>query len=42
MLHFVAVLWQRNSKEDNGDIKKDAIPLEFAKKDKNGNRSKLN
>ena len=38
---FVDVPRQRNSKEDNADIKKGAIPLEFAKKDKNGNRSKL-
>lgn len=38
---FVDVPRQRNSKEDNADIKKGAIPLAFAKKDKNGNRSKL-
>jgi len=38
---FVDVPRQRNSKEDNADIKKGAIPLEFAKKDKNGKRSKL-
>ena len=38
---FVDVPRQRNSKEENTDIKKGAVPLEFAKKDKNGNRSKL-
>ena len=38
---FVDVPRQRNSKEDNADIKKGAIPLGFAKKDKNGKRSKL-
>ena len=38
---FVDVPKQRNSKEDNADIKKGATPLEFAKKDKNGKRSKL-
>ena len=38
---FVDVPRQRNSREDNADIKKGAIPIEFAKKDKNGNRSKL-
>jgi IS5 family transposase len=38
---FVDVPRQRNSKDDNADIKKGAVPLEFAKKDKNGNRSKL-
>lgn len=38
---FVDVPRQRNSKEDNADIKKGAIPLEFAKKDKNGKMSKL-
>ena len=38
---FVDVPRQRNSREDNADIKKDAVPLEFAKKDKNGKRSKL-
>ena len=38
---FVDVPRQRNSKEDNADIKKGAIPVEFAKKDKNGKRSKL-
>ena len=38
---FVDVPRQRNSKEDNADIKKGATPLSFAKKDKNGNRSKL-
>ena len=38
---FVDVPRQRNSKDENADIKKGAVPLEFAKKDKNGNRSKL-
>jgi len=38
---FVDVPRQRNSKEDNADIKKGAIPLEFSKKDKNGKMSKL-
>jgi len=38
---FVDVPRQRNSKAENADIKKGAIPLEFAKKDKNGKRSKL-
>lgn len=38
---FVKVPKQRNKRSDNADIKKGAIPLEFAKKDKNGNSSKL-
>lgn len=38
---FVDVPKQRNSKEENADIKKGAVPLEFAKKDKNGKQSKL-
>lgn len=38
---FVDVPKQRNSKEDNADTKKGAVPLEFGKKDKNGKRSKL-
>jgi len=38
---FVDVPRQRNSKEDNADIKKGAIPIGFSKKDKNGKRSKL-
>jgi IS5 family transposase len=38
---FVDVPRQRNSKEDNADIKKGTIPIEFSKKDKNGNMSKL-
>ena len=38
---FVDVPRQRNSRKDNADIKKDAVPLEFAKKDSNGKRSKL-
>ena len=38
---FVDVPRQRNSREDNADIKKGAIPIEFSKKDKNGKMSKL-
>ncbi len=38
---FVDVPRQRNSKEENADIKKGAVPLEFGKKDKNGKQSKL-
>ena len=38
---FVDVPRQRNTKDENADIKKGATPLEFGKKDKNGNRSKL-
>jgi len=38
---FVDVPKQRNSKDENSDIKKGAIPLEFGKKDKNGNQPKL-
>ncbi len=38
---FVDVPRQRNNKEENADIKKGAVPLNFGKKDKNGNRSKL-
>jgi len=38
---FVDVPKQRNSKDDNTDIKKGAVPLEFGKKDKNGKQSKL-
>ena len=38
---FVDVPRQRNSKDDNADIKKGAVPLGFAKKDKNGKMSKL-
>jgi len=38
---FVDVPRQRNSRKDNTDIKKGAVPLEFAKKDANGKRSKL-
>ena len=38
---FVNVPRQRNSKDENADIKKDAVPLEFGRKDKNGNRSKF-
>jgi IS5 family transposase len=38
---FVDVPRQRNSKEDNTDIKKGAVPLEFGKRDKNGKQSKL-
>jgi len=38
---FVDVPKQRNTREENADVKKGAIPIEFAKKDKNGKRSKL-
>lgn len=38
---FVDVPRQRNTREENADIKKGAVPLEFGKKDKQGNRSKL-
>ena len=38
---FVDVPKQRNSKEENSDLKKGAVPLEFGKKDKNGKQSKL-
>ncbi len=38
---FVDVPRQRNSRKDNADIKKGAVPLEFAKKDANGKQSKL-
>lgn len=38
---FVDVPRQRNSREENDYIKKGAIPTSFAKKDKNGKRSKL-
>jgi IS5 family transposase len=38
---FVDVPRQRNSKEENADIKKGAVPLEFGKRDKNGKQSKL-
>jgi len=38
---FVDVPRQRNSRKDNADIKKGAVPLEFAKKDANGKRGKL-
>jgi len=38
---FVDVPRQRNTKEENADIKKGAVPLAFAKKDKNSKRSKL-
>jgi len=38
---FVDVPRQRNSRKDNADIKQGAVPLEFAKKDSNGKRSKL-
>lgn len=37
---FVDVPRQRNTKEENEDIKRGAIPIEFGKKDKNGKRSK--
>jgi len=38
---FVDVPRQHNTREENSDIKKGAVPLEFGKKDKNGKRSKL-
>jgi len=38
---FVDVPRQRNSKEENSDIKKGAVPLGFGKKDKNGKQAKL-
>jgi IS5 family transposase len=38
---FVDVPRQHNTREENADIKKGATPLDFAKKDKNGKRSKL-
>jgi len=38
---FVKVPKQRNKRTQNSDIKKGAIPLEFAVKDTNGNQSKL-
>ena len=38
---FVDVPRQHNTREENADIKKGATPLAFAKKDKNGKRSKL-
>lgn len=38
---FVDVPRQRNSREENADIKKAAVPFEFAKKDKNGNHRRL-
>ncbi len=38
---FVDVPRQRNSRGDNSDIKKGAIPIAFSKKDKKGNRSKV-
>ncbi len=38
---FVNVPRKRNSRKDNTDIKAGAVPLEFARKDSNGRRSKL-
>jgi IS5 family transposase len=38
---FVDVPRQHNTREENADIKKGAIPLTFGKKDKNGKHSKL-
>jgi len=38
---FVDVPRQRNTREENADIKEGAVPLKFGDKDKNGNRSKL-
>lgn len=38
---FVNVPKQRNNRVENADIKKGAVPISFAKKDKNNNYSKL-
>lgn len=38
---FVDVPRQRNTRDENKDIKEGAIPLSFAKEDKRGNKSKL-
>jgi IS5 family transposase len=38
---FVDLPRQRNKKEENADIKKDAIPLDFAKKNDKGRRDRL-
>ena len=38
---FIKVPKQRNKRTQNSDIKKGAIPISFAVKDTNGNRSKL-
>jgi IS5 family transposase len=38
---FVDVPRQRNTREENADIKEGAVPLEFSKKDQNGKMSKL-
>lgn len=38
---FVDVPRQRNTKDENSDIKKGAVPLAFGEKDKNGKQSKL-
>lgn len=38
---FIDVPKQRNSKEENADIKAGAVPLSFGEKDKNGKQSKL-
>jgi len=38
---FVDVPRQHNSREENADIKKGAVPLSFGEKDNNGNQSKL-
>ena len=38
---FIDVPKQRNTKEQNEDIKQGAIPIEFSKKDANGKRNKL-
>ena len=38
---FVDVPKQRNTREENADIKKGAVPISFAKKNKKGRQSKL-
>lgn len=38
---FVDVPRQHNTREENADVKKGAVPLAFGKKDKNGKHSKL-
>ena len=38
---FVDVPKQRNTREENADIKEGAVPIAFGEEDKNGNQSKL-
>ncbi len=38
---FVDVPRQRNTREENADIKKGAVPLEFSKKDQNGKTDEI-